>query len=250
MPPDPMQLSQNPTNPPTRQGRPNATAISHASASTGLRLTAANRRIAASSNPPAPSSQADIPSEWLRQSVDLLLDAADLIEETSSSPKPTANAPSRQGPPSRSTVRATLTAQRPPPSQGTFRHQPYPLPSSYQSRNTYGQQRRQSGLTFPVADGNLQHVPIDTARARPPVAFTTLQASNVPRRRPAPGFPAPPRPSVQQSERPVRTMSIQEELNRWDEENEQRNREEREARRRESARGFEGFERITYGGGN
>lgn len=227
MRPDPMQRSQNPTNPPTRQGRPNATERSHASASTGLRLTAANRRIAASSNPPAPSSQADVPSKCFRQSVDLLLDAADIVKEPSSSPRPTANAPSRRGHPSGSTARATPTAQRPPPSQGTFRHQLYPLPSSYQTRNTYEQQRLQPGLTFPVADDDIQHVPTNTARARPPVAITTLQASNVPRRRPALEFTAPSRPSVQLNERPVGTISIQEKLNRWDEENKQRNREER-----------------------
>ena len=84
------------------------------------------------------------------------------------------------------------------------------------------------------------------------MASPALHTNNIPRRRPAPASTIPPSSSVQQSEQPARTMSIQEELNLWGEERNQRDRDAREGRRRELDRGYEGYEGYDggYGGGN
>lgn len=73
LPPRPTQLTQNPTNPNTRQGHPDVTLTLQANTSTGLLLRAAERREGGSSNPSASRPQPDVPSEWSRQDVDLLM---------------------------------------------------------------------------------------------------------------------------------------------------------------------------------
>lgn len=198
-----------------------------------------------------PSRRRGLPSSTLPSrattSIDLLLDAADMLEGGSLNPRPTANAPRRRGLPNMATARATPAAQRPPSMQGSNRQQPYPSLSSYRTPSVYGQ-RRQSGLTFPAPDDTIQRVRTGPGLSRPLTASTALQTGNVPRPRPPPGFTAPASSSAQQSERPASTMSIEEELNLWHDEIDRRRREEHEARRRDLAGGYEGY-RGGYGGG-